>query len=120
MYDQLLSSAGLQATQFTLLVACGVAGSAPITTLAESLVMDRTTLARNLKPLETRGLVKIIVGNDRRVRMVALSEKGYSLLAKALPLWKEAQTQIEKGFGQKRLNGLLQDLSAMVELVRAS
>src|SRR5574341_288585 len=84
MYDQLLSSTGLQATQFTLLVACGVAGSAPITTLAEALVMDRTTLARNLKPLETRGLVKILVGNDRRVRMVAVSEKGYLLLAKAL------------------------------------
>lgn len=117
LYARSLAPSGLEPTQFTLLVACAVAGSLPITTLAKALVMDRTTLARNLKPLEKRGLVKVVAGEDRRVRVVMLSEKGYSTLSIALPLWQEAQSQIAAGFGQKRLDNLLQDLSAMVELV---
>ncbi len=118
MYDRFLAASNLQVTQFSLLVACAVAGPAPITNLAEKLVMDRTTLARNLKPLTTRGLVKIANGDDRRVHVVALSDRGYAALAKALPLWQEAQTKIVEGFGQPRLSSLLQDLSALVRLAR--
>src|SRR5512143_1408514 len=118
MYDRFLAPSNLQVTQFSMLVACAIAGPVPVTALAEKLVLDRTTLARNLKPLQTRGLVKVSIGNDRRVHVVALSERGYSALAKALPLWQEAQTQIVKGFGQPRLSSLLQDLSALVRLAR--
>jgi DNA-binding MarR family transcriptional regulator len=120
LYDQILAPTGLQTTQFTLLVACAVAGSVPITTLADALVMDRTTVARNLQPLEARGLVRVAAGKDRRVRMVMLKDKGYATLEKALPLWQEAQTQVIEGFGEKRLNNLLHDLSAIVKLARES
>ena len=119
MYDGYLAPSGLQATQFMLLSACAKAGPVTLSALAEALVMDRTTLTRNLRPLQARGLVKVAPGDDRRVRMVTLSEKGYSALARALPLWQEAQTEILKGFGQRRLTGLLQDLSALVQLARA-
>ncbi len=118
MYDRFLAASDLQVTQFSLLVACAVAGPVPVTALAEKLVMDRTTLARNLKPLQTRGLVQVSAGDDRRVHVVALSERGYSALAKALPLWQEAQAQMVKGFGEPRLSSLLQDLSALVRLAR--
>ncbi len=118
MYDRFLGPSNLQVTQFSVLVACAGAGPAPMTLLSEKLVMDRTTLARNLKPLQTRGLVVLSSGEDRRVHVVALSDKGYSALAKALPLWQEAQTRIVKGFGQTRLSSLLQDLSALVRLAR--
>ena len=120
LYDQILTPSGLLTTQFTLLVACAVAGPAPISTLADALAMDRTTLARNLKLVERRGLVKVVPGEDRRERIVILSDKGYSELSKALPLWREAQTQIIESFGQDRLNNLLQDLSAMVALTHES
>lgn len=120
LYDQILAPCGLQITQFTLLVACAVRGSVPLTTLADALVMDRTTLARNLKPLERQGLIKISEGKDRRVRLVALKERGYVALTAALPLWQKAQTQVEEGFGRAHLKGFLQDLSAMVELARGS
>ena len=120
LYDQVLAPSGLLATQFTLLVACAVAGPAPISTLADALAMDRTTLARNLKLVERRGLVKVIPGEDRRERIVTLNDIGYSTLSKALPLWQEAQTQIIESFGQNRLNHLLQDLSAMVVLTHES
>jgi DNA-binding MarR family transcriptional regulator len=120
LYDQVLGPSGLLTTQFTLLVACAVSGPAPISTLADALAMDRTTLARNLKLVERSGLVKIVPGEDRRERIVILSDKGYSALTKALPLWQEAQTQIIEGFGQDRLNNLLHDLSALVALTHES
>jgi DNA-binding MarR family transcriptional regulator len=101
-------------------VACAVAGPAPISNLADALAMDRTTLARNLKLVEGKGLVKIMPGEDRRERIVILNDKGYSALAKALPLWQEAQSQIIEGFGQSRLDNLLQDLSALVTMTHGS
>jgi DNA-binding MarR family transcriptional regulator len=120
LYDQILAPSGLLTTQFTLLVACAVAGPAPISTLADALAMDRTTLARNLKLLERHNLVILIPGEDRRERIVMLSEKSYPALSKALPLWQEAQTQVIESFGQDRLDDLLKDLSAMVDLTRES
>jgi len=118
LYAKFLAPSGLEPTQFTLLVACAVAGDVPISILANRLVMDRTTLARNLKPLEGKGLVEVATGEDRRERMVSINEKGYSTLAVAYPLWQEAQKQIVDGFGRKRLDDLLQDLSAITELVQ--
>lgn len=120
LYDQILAPSGLLTTQFTLLVACAVAGPAPISTLADALAMDRTTLARNLKLVERSGFVKVIPGEDRRERIVTLSDKGYSALSEALPLWQEAQSQIIERFGQSRLDNLLLDLSTMVALTRES
>ncbi len=67
LYDEVLQPSGLRATQFNLLVAIALAGEAPVTRLADALVMDRTTLTRNLKPLESQGLITIEAGTDRRV-----------------------------------------------------
>src|SRR5256885_14185152 len=66
LYDEVLQPTGLRSTQFNLLVAVGLAGEAPVTRLAEALVMDRTTLARNLKPCVRQGLLTIEAGAGRR------------------------------------------------------
>jgi DNA-binding MarR family transcriptional regulator len=86
--------------------------------LADPLVVDRTTLLRRLKPLKTRGLIKVTKGKDRRMRIVTLGEKGYQTLVQTLPLWQEAQSQVMEGFGPKRLDKLLQELRAIVQLAR--
>ena len=57
LFDEVLQPTGLRSTQFPLLVTVALLGEAPVTQLAEELVMDRTTLARNLKPLESQGLL---------------------------------------------------------------
>ena len=118
-YAKMIRSSGLEPTQFTLLAGCAVAGRAPITLLADALVMDRTTLTRNLKLLEKQGLVTTLQGADRRVRMVELSPKGQRALTRALPLWKKAQAQIARELGQARLDHLLKDLSAVVAVSRS-
>ena len=59
--------------------------------------MDRTTLTANLKPLERRGMLKIVVdASDRRSRRLVLTTSGKQLLAKAVPIWKKVHAEIEK------------------------
>ena len=63
---EVLREAGIRVTQFTVLVAAHLSGEAPVSQMAQILVMDRTTLTRNLKPLEAQGLITIRAGADRR------------------------------------------------------
>lgn len=116
LYDEILQPSGLLATQFTLLVAIALAGSVTITRLAEELVMDRTTLTRNLKPLERQGLLEIAPGQDQRTRVVTLTASGHEALALAIPLWEQAQASVVEGLGQKRWSTLLSNLSDTVLL----
>ncbi|MBD2308505.1 winged helix-turn-helix transcriptional regulator [Chroococcidiopsis sp. FACHB-1243] len=106
-FDEQLKPSGLLITQFTILVAIAQAGSGTINDLADLLVMDRTTLTRNLKPLEREGFVAIQPGEDRRIRVVSLTAKGRNALAVALPLWERAQTSVINGLGQQQWNSLL-------------
>lgn len=120
LFDQVLQPSGILANQFTLLAALSVAESVSITHLAQELVMDRTTLTRNLKPLEREGLIRIEPGQDQRVRVVSLTQKGQAALAKALPLWQQAQAKVIEELGQDRWQTLLSHLSDTVLLLRES
>ena len=68
VYDAALQPVGLKATQFTVLAVLAERGEAPLTRLAETLVMDRTTLTRNLKPLVREGFIRIEPGVDEAAR----------------------------------------------------
>jgi DNA-binding MarR family transcriptional regulator len=118
LYDEMLQSSGLRVTQFTLLVVLARAGSITITRLGQRLVMDRTTMTRNLKPLANQGLITIESGQDQRTRIVTLTASGREALAKAFPLWEKAQTHVVERLGRKRWSILLSDLSATVTLAR--
>src|SRR5258707_7844695 len=83
LVDEGLQPTGLRSTQFTLLVAVALLGEAPVTQLAEELVMDRTTLARNLKPLESQGLLTIEAVPDRPRHPVPLTERVRQAFANA-------------------------------------
>ncbi len=117
-FDEILKPSGLLVTQFTILAAVAIAKSATINELAEMLVMDRTTLTRNLKPLEREGWLKSEPGQDQRTRIIALTEAGEAVLGKALPLWKQAQSMVEKTLGQQRWNTLLTHLVEATALLR--
>ena len=69
--------------------------------------MDRTTLTRDLRPLERQRLVSIETGEDRRERKVDLTAKGAQVITHALPLWQKAQAYVAQGLGQERLQRLL-------------
>ena len=119
LYDSLLQPSGLKATQFGLLVALSATGEAPLTRVAQAMVMDRTTLTRNLRPLVDRGLVRVKPGEDRRSRMISLTGKGEKSLKTALPLWEKAQKKIIEGLGPERMWDMLDDLKAVVASTRS-
>jgi DNA-binding MarR family transcriptional regulator len=118
-YDTLLlAAAGLRATQITPLVVLYLAGPQTVQEIAGKLMLDRTTLTRNLKLLEDGGLIRIEPGRDQRTRKVTLTKQGASALLKALPAWEEAQSHIEQGVGEADFQTLLTQLSHIAELTR--
>jgi len=119
LFDELLQPTGLRSTQFTLLVAVALLGEAPVTQLSRALLMDRTTLARNLKPLESLGLLTIEAGTDRRRHQVQLTERGCQALASALPYWEQAQHQVVTRLGQEQWHALRASLQATMTLAQS-
>lgn len=96
-FDDVLRPIGITSGQFSLLMSLNRPEPPSISSVAQLLAMDRTTLTANLKPLERRGLLKIAVDKeDRRSRRLALTADGRAVLAKAFPLWKETHAAIEK------------------------
>jgi DNA-binding MarR family transcriptional regulator len=111
-YDRLLVEAcDLRATQIPPLIALYLAGSQTINEMADRLELDRTTLTRNLKPLQVRGLLTIEPGTDQRTRRVTLTRRGASTLLKALPVWEQAQARVVQGIGEERYRTLLAQLA---------
>jgi DNA-binding MarR family transcriptional regulator len=113
-YDRTLAPSGLRATQFTLMTVVRRTGGLPFSSLADVLGMDRTTLTRNLRPLEREGLVKIEPGSDRRVRLVRLTSRGERKQAEAEPLWAKAHARVTDGIGEKTWRTLQKDLSRTI------
>jgi DNA-binding MarR family transcriptional regulator len=118
IYDASFAPVGLKGNQFTLLTAIARMGEPTITRLGEGLVTDRTTLTRNLAPLERAGLVRIQVGADRRSRIVTVTPRGSERLARAYPLWKRAQARVVKALGRSRWKGLLDHLWEVTQIAR--
>ena len=95
-FDEVLRPTGLTNQQFSLLMALNRPAPPPMGPVAELLAMDRTTLTAALKPLERRGLVRVLTApSDRRSRLLALTKAGKSVLATALPIWLETHAAIE-------------------------
>lgn len=116
LFDRALQPGGLRGTQFSLLTVISLMGSTTVTRLSKNLVMDRTTLTRNLRPLEHQGYITVTAGKDLRTRTVALTDNGVKALEKAYPFWKETQTKIINTLGKKRFQSLISDLSAISSL----
>jgi len=104
LYDDFLSSAGLTVTQYALLVSIARAQGISRTVLAANLGMDRTTLTRNLRPLERDGFVIQKSGADLRERILRLSASGRKRLDRSFPHWEAAQRTFLAEFGQDRFD----------------
>ena len=114
LYDRHLAAAGLRTGQHAVLARLQRRGPMTINELAAELIIDRTTLGRNLRPLERDGLISITPGrSDRRIKEVRLTDLGNSCFQRSRQAWVEAQRSFEAGFGPQRaaqLRGLLRAL----------
>lgn len=115
LYEQYLAPFGLTVSQYGLMARLVRGEPRSIQELAQELGVDRTTLARNLKPLERDYLVWVEVDPaDRRSRSVTLTEQGREVIQRAKPAWAAAQQHFEQSFGRAQaaaLRALLQAVS---------
>lgn len=113
-FDEALRPVDLTNGQFSILVSLNRPKPAGMSAIAEVLAMDRTTLTANLKPLERRGLVKIVTNpDDKRSRHLMLTATGRKVLATALSLWTRAQTEAEALLGRSSPDRVRADLRAL-------
>ncbi len=117
VYDDALRPTGLQLSQLPLLVALALFGEAGATMndLARALVMDRTTLTRNIRPLEKLGFLRVARSpNDARAKVVLLTRAGERKLEEAFPLWEGALEQVRAMLGPPALSELQERLDRVV------
>jgi DNA-binding MarR family transcriptional regulator len=116
-YDQFLAPSGLRTTQFSILAKLRRLGPMTINEMARNMVTDRTTLGRNIQPLQRDGWIKIEpTPSDRRAKKLHLTKTGEQRLQAALKAWSQAQAKFETTFGPKRAA----ELRAMLRGVVAS
>jgi DNA-binding MarR family transcriptional regulator len=114
-YDQFLAPAGLRTSQFSILAKLKRKGPMNINALAADLVMDRTTLGRNILPLQRDGLISVAPSaSDRRSKELHLTNAGEQRLEAARQGWAKAQAQFESEFGMRRASELRKLLRAVV------
>jgi len=119
-YDAALKPIGLTVTQFTVLATLDKTGALPLSQLADILMMERTTLTRNLQPLMKKGWVNETAGTDQRVRHIVLAKEGQKTLSEALPAWQAVQKQIVHTLGIDQFEGLLGSLEATLDALPQS
>ena len=99
-FDEAFRPLGITSGQFSLLNGLNRPEPPMIGAVAELLVMDRSTVTANLKPLERAGLISVAVDDqDRRGRRVALTDAGRAVLAQATKVWIEEHAALENEIG---------------------
>lgn len=93
-YDDAFRPIGLRVTQLSVLVAVAFGEAVSIASLSRLLGMDRSTLTRNLRPLEAKGLVVLGPEGHHRSRTLSITARGDQLVHKALPLWEKTQEKL--------------------------
>jgi DNA-binding MarR family transcriptional regulator len=113
-YAREMRDAPVRGPLFSLLAMIRRHGSATITILARDVGLDRTTLTRNLKQLEQRGLIEIspAMANKKEVRLLPAGE---AALNDALLHWRKTQDKLVRELGEERWNRMRRDLAAVMK-----
>jgi DNA-binding MarR family transcriptional regulator len=121
VYDAYLEEVGLKATQLTILAVLAHRDPPePVTTLAEALVLEQSSLSRNLAVLERMGFVAIAKGpTDRRERVPTLTRAGRAALARGYPAWRRAQAALEGALSPSRLDDQMRGLRRLTKTALA-
>lgn len=116
IYTEEMKPSGINRAQFSILQYIKFLEGIQLSQLADKLFMDRTTLTRNLKPLQRDGLIDISKSKtDARARDLSLTKEGKLVLAEATKLWEKAQLRIVAAYGESQWQTMetsLRDLRA--------
>jgi DNA-binding MarR family transcriptional regulator len=116
LYDEELRRVGLRSTQYSLLRHLGRSGPIRQRDLSDRMLLDETTLTRNLRPLIESEWVIIEAGQDRREKLVRITEAGTATLKNALPAWERAQKRMQTVISTEGWSNLLSVLSEVAQL----
>jgi DNA-binding MarR family transcriptional regulator len=106
LYDEALKASGLKITQFSVLRTVARMEPVNISSLAQEMALDRSTLGRNLGVLSRQGLVQLSGGDDLRERTVTLTARARRVLERALPKWEAAQARVDRRLGKDGVTAL--------------
>ena len=112
-YDGALDGFGINVAQYSLLSNLQRLDQPSISSLADAMGLDRSTLGRNLRVLEGEGLVALADGDDQRNRVVLLTEAGTQLLHAAHPAWEQAQAELVERLGAGQRDELVRLLNQL-------
>ena len=116
LYDAVLAPTGLRSTQIAVLIHVARHQQPTMGELASYLVIDRSALAENLKPLIREGLIDVRpCEQDKRGRRVRLTEAGYDKLTASMPLWTSAQQRFDEAFGAQAAEALREGLTRIAD-----
>jgi len=116
IYDHYLAECGLKGGQFSILRVTKLMGQSTNKALQDILSLDQTTLSRNLKPLIRDGYMHTQEGDDKRVKILTLSQSGKEIYHRAEKKWALAQIEIKKKLGSDHVNMLYTLTDAVVNL----
>ena len=111
-YDAEMRRHGIRPTQGSILAALGAKETWTMAELSEFLGMERTTLVRNLRPLQRDGLARASGGGHGNLVELSITNKGRKLIEKLRPAWKSSQSAAVKTLGERRWSAILSDLKA--------
>ena len=109
-FDAEVGRQGLRPTQTPILRALQAKDGWTMAELSEWLAMERTTLVRNLRPLQRDGLVRVRGGGRGGHVELFITGKGRAMLAKLFPAWRSAQEKVVATLGQERWSRIIRDL----------
>src|SRR5580765_1244524 len=109
-YDAEMRRHGIRPTQGTILLALNAKEIWNMAELSDCLGLERTTLVRNLRPLQRDGFVEVVGGGRGNRVELTITAKGRKLVEKLTPAWKSAQSAVVKTLGEKRWSAILSDL----------
>ena len=117
LYDELLAPSGLKVTQYSLLNHLKRLGPLTMQEFSQAIRLERTTLVRNLKPLEKMGLIRITAEENSQANKVHITEQGLRSLAAAAPYWEQAQQYITEVLTEEEMSVLLRAVQKIESLV---
>ncbi|UJL46658.1 winged helix-turn-helix transcriptional regulator [Virgibacillus sp. NKC19-16] len=119
-YEKQMQSTGLKVTQFYMLVNITHHKVISISKLGEIMLLDQTTVTRNVNVLQKSGYVYITKDkNDSRTKSISITDAGIDKLEEATPIWLEIQENIESRIGKEKYANLLEALTDLQEVVGA-
>jgi DNA-binding MarR family transcriptional regulator len=114
LYDEAMAGSGLTTTQLAILRSLGRTGTTPLSRLADSLVMDRTSLYRALPPLLGQGLMTVREADRGKAKLADLTDAGRDALETAAPFWEAAQQSFVNSYGPQAWLSLFDNLQTVI------